>query len=55
MTLAQIQKQVEVNVCGPLRVTKSFIPLLKAGQGKSKDLGLYSQYFIFFGTIKRAQ
>ena len=32
-TWAQIQKQVEVNVCGTLRVTKSFIPLLKAGQG----------------------
>ena len=32
-TWSQIQKQVEVNVLGTLRVTKSCIPLLKAGQG----------------------
>jgi NAD(P)-dependent dehydrogenase (short-subunit alcohol dehydrogenase family) len=33
-TWSQIQKQVEVNILGTLRVTKQCIPLLKAGQGK---------------------
>ena len=33
-TWDQIQKQVDVNLLGSLRVTKHFLPLLKAGEGK---------------------
>lgn len=44
-TWSHIQKQIEVNVLGTLRVTKQCIPLLKAGQGRilnvSSVAGLY--------------
>jgi len=33
-TMGQIEKQVQVNVVGTLRVTKMFLPLLKRGQGR---------------------
>jgi len=33
-TVGQIERQVQVNVVGTLRVTKMFLPLLKRGQGR---------------------
>ena len=33
-TWQQVQRQVEVNLLGSLRVTKFFLPLLKAAEGK---------------------
>ena len=35
-TWDQIEKQVEVNLFGTLRVTKNCLPLLKAGEGKRR-------------------
>jgi len=44
-TIAQMETQVDVNLMGPLRVTKQCLPLLKAGQGRvvnvSSVAGLY--------------
>ena len=44
-TVGQIERQVQVNVMGTLRVTKMFLPLLKRGQGRllnvSSVAGLY--------------
>ena len=34
LTWKQIQRQVEVNLLGTMRVTKYCMPLLKSGQGK---------------------
>ena len=35
-TWRQIQKQIDVNLVGTLRVTKFCLPLLKAGEGTTK-------------------
>ena len=37
-TWPQIRRQVEVNLLGTLRVTKHFLPLLKAGEGEWNTL-----------------
>ncbi len=39
-TWPQIRRQVEVNLLGTLRVTKHFLPLLKAGEGELRYIAL---------------
>ena len=45
LTWKQIQRQVEVNLLGTMRVTKYCMPLLKSGQGKIFELLKPFSYF----------
>ena len=45
LTWKQIQRQVEVNLLGTMRVTKYCMPLLKSGQGKVFEFFKHCSYF----------
>ena len=45
LTWKQIQRQVEVNLLGTMRVTKYCMPLLKSGQGKEFEFLKHCSYF----------
>ena len=51
LTWKQIQRQVEVNLLGTMRVTKYCMPLLKSGQGKVFEFSKHCSYFRAFCPV----
>lgn len=42
LPLAEVRRQLEVNVVGPIAVTQAFLPLLRRGQGRVVNIGSIS-------------